>query len=156
MPRATKDARSRVLAIAGEEAQRRGDARIGSEHLLLALLHEPGTLATRALDVDRATAHAALVELDRMALAAIGIEVPDLRADAPVHRRRRLPLTSAARAVLHRAATAATSARARTVQTRHLLLGVLDCDPPDPAASLLTAVGVDPAAAKRRLTALQP
>jgi ATP-dependent Clp protease ATP-binding subunit ClpA len=156
MPRATKDARSRVLAIAGEEAQRRGDARIGSEHLLLALLHDPDTLATRALDVDRAAAHAALVELDRMALAAIGIELPHLHADVAVHSRRRPPLTSGARAVLHRAATAATSVRARTVQTRHLLLGVLDCKPPDPAARLLTAVGVDPAAAKRRLTALQP
>lgn len=148
--RRDEDARGRVLTHAAEEAGRRGDGRIGSEHLLLALLHGPDPLAAQVLAVDHARLRAARDGLDRDALAAVGVDIDELPPHV-AHGRARLPLTAGARAVLHRAVTAARAAGARRVTSWHLVLGVLERQPPDPAATLLAAAGVDPAAARRRL-----
>jgi ATP-dependent Clp protease ATP-binding subunit ClpA len=145
-------ARRRVISLAGEEAGRRGDGRIGTEHLLLALLHDPGSVAAGAVGLDLEQARTALDNLDREALAAIGIDVADGRSPVPVLTRRRPPFTSGARAVLHRAVLEARAAKVRRVQASHLLLGVLGCQRPDPAAELLATAGVDPAEVRKRLT----
>ncbi|MFD0885532.1 Clp protease N-terminal domain-containing protein, partial [Streptosporangium algeriense] len=42
-----------VIKAAAEEARQRGDRRIGTEHLLLGLVHDPSSLSARALGVDR-------------------------------------------------------------------------------------------------------
>ena len=52
----------RVVLDAAEEARRRGDRRIGSDHLLLALLKDEDSVTARALGVDLPTARGALVE----------------------------------------------------------------------------------------------
>ncbi len=135
-----EDARRRVISLAAEEARRRGDGRVGTEHLLLAV----------GVGVERA--RTALDALDREALAAVGIDVAHVASPVPVLTRRRPPFTSGARAVLHRAVVEARTAKARRVQARHLLLGVLSCLRPDPAAQLLGAVGVDPTEVRDRLT----
>jgi hypothetical protein len=54
--------------LAREEARRRGDRRIGTEHLLLALLREPSIAAVVGAQLE--DGRAALRAIDREALAA--------------------------------------------------------------------------------------
>ncbi|HZD69764.1 MAG TPA: Clp protease N-terminal domain-containing protein [Actinomycetes bacterium] len=144
-----------VLASAAQEAQARGDRRIGTDHLLLGLLDDPDSVAARALGVDLEAARAASAALDRAALAAVGIDLGDLGVRPQsqlIHARRRPPLTSGARAVLQRSLQEASASKSRYIEVRHLLLALLSRERPDPAAELLAALGVDPAEARDRLT----
>ncbi len=153
--RLSADARRQVLTSAAQEARRCGDRRIGTDHLLLGLLDEPNSLATRILGVDLESARGTSAGLDRAALAAIGLEVGDVGhlrpPPRPVRPRRLPPLTSGARAVLKRSIIEARAAGARSIESRSLLLGILACKCPDPAAELLAALGIDPAEARDRL-----
>jgi hypothetical protein len=132
-----------------DEAVRRGDRTIGTEHLVLALLADPASPAARALGCDLDSAREALDALDRQALAAIGIE-PGITA-GPVTARAtgRLRLTPAAKAVL----TGIRDARkSRGAGLGIVLSALLDLPRPDPAAELLAALGVDAQAARERFT----
>ena len=150
--RLTADARKLVLTSAIEEGRRRGDRRLGTDHLLLGLLHEEGSPAAQALGVSLADARAASDALDRAALAAVGIQVEALGDGPPAQFGRRLPpLTSGARAVFKRAIDEARPFRSGQIETTHFLLALLSLQRPDPAAELLGALGVDPAAVRRRL-----
>ncbi|MGZ4190612.1 MAG: Clp protease N-terminal domain-containing protein [Actinomycetota bacterium] len=151
-----KDARAAVILAAKEEAGRRGDRRVGTEHMLLGLLHDGPS--ARLLGVTLDSARAASEGLDREALAAVGIEVETLpsRPTSPGKHRwlASTPLTSGARGVLVRSVLAARAGKAsRRITTRHLLSGLLGCEPPDPAASLLDTLGVDREAVRARLEA---
>jgi ATP-dependent Clp protease ATP-binding subunit ClpA len=139
-----------VVTAAREEARRRGAKRMGTEHLLLGLLHETGSASTRALQVDLDAAYAALEALDREALRAIGIDLGDLVTDPGAPSRKYPPMTSTAQAVLTKAVKAA-KARTRDIDTRHLLRALLERERPDPAAELLARLGVDHAAVSQRL-----
>jgi ATP-dependent Clp protease ATP-binding subunit ClpA len=146
------DARRIVLESAAEEARRRGDRCIGTDHLLLGLLHDRHSAAARALGVDLGSARAASATLDGAALAAIGVDVGDLTPMPPSFGgRRRPPLSSGARAVLKAGIDEARSAKARSIGTRELLLALLARRRPDPAAELFAALGVDPDEARDRL-----
>lgn len=80
------DAREAVTS-ALSEATLRGDRRIGTEHLLLGVLHEPSSV--QALGTDLETARAALDALDRSALAAVGIDIQGIeRPPIPASRKR--------------------------------------------------------------------
>jgi hypothetical protein len=81
--RLSVDARKLVLTSATEEARRRGDRRLGTDLLLLGLLHEPDSPAARALGVSLAEARAAVDALDRAALTAVGIEAGSLGEGPP-------------------------------------------------------------------------
>jgi len=152
--RLSADVRKAVLTSAAQEAHQRGDRRIGSEHLLLGILHHPGSVVVQALRVDLQSARAASADLDRAALAEVGIDAEGLQLPSNVARgRRRPPLTSGARAVLRRSLHEATSANTPVIETRHLLLALLACERPDPAAELLAALRVDPAVVRERLGA---
>jgi hypothetical protein len=61
----------RTYIDAREEARRRGDRKVGTEHLILGLLREP--LLAQALGCDLQTARDALDAIDQDALAAVGI-----------------------------------------------------------------------------------
>lgn len=139
-----------VVTAARDEALRRGDKRIGTEHLLLGLLREFDSVSTGLLRVDLDAAHAALHELDRDALSAVGIDVREL-ALRPAPARRTPPMTSAAAATLQRAGEEASTRRVRDVGTEHLLRALLTRPRPDAAAELLDALGVDRAEVARRL-----
>lgn len=147
--------------LAREEARSRGDRKIGTEHLVLGLLREPEV--ARALGCDLDSARDALAELDRDALAEVGL---DSRLDAPpiptdesgppprptlraVLRDRR-PLTPAAKEAL-RSSRRAMRHNDRAGAQRDMLLALLELQPPDPAAALLARLGVDRAAARARL-----
>ena len=142
---------------AREEARCRGDRRIGTEHLLVALLLKPDHASALGTDVE--AARAGLATLDRQALAAVGVgtqlEVPVPRTELP---RRptvktvlqgRLPLTPTAKKALE-ASWKATRGR-RQLGEKHLLASLLGLERPDPAAELLAHLGIDPATARERL-----
>lgn len=150
--RFNEDARRIVLTSAAEEAHRRGDRRIGTDHLLLGLLHDHHSVPAWALGVDLESARAASAALDRAALAAVGIDVGELGSSPrAIQARRHPPLTSGARAVLERSLHDARSAKARYIDARQLLLAILTRERPDPAAELLAALGLDPAEVRDRL-----
>ncbi|MCR6484809.1 Clp protease N-terminal domain-containing protein [Amycolatopsis sp. OK19-0408] len=133
-----------VVTAALAESRRRGDRRLGTEHLLLGLLHDPD--CARALGVDLEQARAALDRLDRAALAALGIEVEGMRPPRVPVKRGKLTLgalTSNARAVVNEAL--------RERVPAELLRVLLTVTPPDPAADLLAELGVDREAVRRRV-----
>lgn len=132
------------------EAARRGDRRIGTDHLLIGVLHDNAVAS--AVGADAETARAAAAELDRYALAAIGIHLgaePGMRATLGKH----VPFTPAAKRALSQTLQKAADEKARTLTTRHLALALLEGSGADPAAALLDALGVDRAAARERLAA---
>jgi ATP-dependent Clp protease ATP-binding subunit ClpA len=150
--RLSEDARRLVLTAAADEARRRGDRRLGTDHLLLGILHNPGAGPASALGVDLDSARTAQDALDRAALAAVGIHAGDLGPmEEPGGAHRRPPLTSGARAVLKRAIEAARATKSGRIETRHVLLALLACQRPDPAAELFRELGVDAAAVRARL-----
>jgi ClpA/ClpB-like protein len=150
----------RTYIAAREEARSRGDRRVGTEHLLVALLLEPGL--AEVVGVDDQAARDGLAELDRQALAAAGIDLR-LEPQAPAPRRElprratlkavldgRLPMTPVAKKALE----AAKSGRRRgrwDQSAKHVLAALLQLERPDPAAELLAHLGIDPADTRKRL-----
>jgi len=153
--RSSTDIRAVVLT-AVDEARQRGDRLLGSDHLFLGLLHEPDSLASRALGVDLSAARAALEALDRAALAAIGLTVAGLPVAALAPSRKGPRMSSAVRAVIRRAANEATQTKASRIETTHLALALLASEPPDPVAALLAELRIDRAAVRERLHRAEP
>ncbi len=136
---------------ARDEAIRRGDRTIGTEHLVLALLIDPASPAAKALGCDLDSARRALDALDEQALAAIGIQPGITAGPVAVPARGRLRLTPAAKAVF----TGIRDARKnRRAGLGIVLNAVLELPRPDPAAELLTALGVDARAVRERFAEL--
>lgn len=143
-----------LLELARQEAELRGDRRIGTDHLLLALMHDRAAPPARALGVTLAEGRAALESLDRDALASIGVYFDTPLKPPPVRGRRRLPFNSAVRAAVVAAKTEAErERRGRRIAPRHLLLALLAARHPDPAADLLSALGLSAPAVRERLAA---
>lgn len=153
MPETTAPARFKtVLEQAGEEAALRGDRRIGTDHLLLALLRDDAAPPARALGVTLADGHAALESLDRAALGSLGIHLDGPLTPPPAHNRRRVTINSAARAAIVAAKhEAERERRGRRIEPRHLLLALLAARHPDPAADLLAALDIQPTSVRERL-----
>jgi ClpA/ClpB-like protein len=136
---------------ARDEAIRRGDRTIGSEHLVLALLVDPASPAAKALGCDLSSARAALNALDSQALSAIGVEPGITAGPVAVRTRGRLRLTPAAKAIFTGIPDARKNRRAGLGK---VLNALLDLRRPDPAAELLAALGVDTRAVRERFAAL--
>lgn len=152
--RLSVDVRKVVLTSAAEEARRRGDRRLGTDHLLLGLLHDASSTEAKALGMDLKSARDAADALDRAALAAVGVDVAQLGDPSqPVFSRHLLPLTSGARAVIKTALDETRLAGSRRIEARQFLLALLDRQHPDPAAELLQALGVDRSEVRHRLDA---
>ncbi|MFI6710130.1 Clp protease N-terminal domain-containing protein [Nonomuraea sp. NPDC050478] len=142
-----------AVKAAMEEARRRGDRRMGTEHLLLGVLRDPSGPPAGAFGVRAEAARAALDELDRAALRAIGVD-PGSVADARPRRHPSLPgtaLTSSARAVINQAVKATSRKTRDRTGPSALLLALLDQRHPDPVAELIDHLGVDRAAVRSRL-----
>jgi len=141
-----------VLTSAAAEARRRGDRRLGTDHLLLGLLHDPGSGVAHALGVDLETARTASESLDRAALAAVGVNVTQVGTPPPAIFARRLPsLSSGARAVITVAVEQTRKAKTQPIQSREILLALLAREHPDPAAELLAAMGIERSQVRDRL-----
>jgi ATP-dependent Clp protease ATP-binding subunit ClpA len=138
----------RVYFGANAEARRRGDRRIGTEHLLLALIDDPHSAPAQALGVPLSKARDTLQALDDIALASLGITAKDLgREVIPGSDRDRLGLTPAARAVF---SGLRKQAGGEKLVAMHILRSLLELHRPDPAAELMDALGVDRAAVRER------
>ncbi len=148
-----------IYLQASEEARRRGDRRTGTDHILLALMEHPSIEAL--LGVNLQQARQVHESLDHEALGVLGL---GSGADAPplpmrvvpkkptirdVVQRDRLRMTPAAKAVLEQAVKP--NRRKTQVTAEQVLAQILTLQPPDPAAVLLGALGVDRGVARQRL-----
>lgn len=140
-----------AVDAAREEARRRGDRRIGTEHLLLGVLHAPELATLRELGCDVDRARGALDELDREALAAVGVDATGVERPPIPLAPRRAPLTSGAQDVLRRSLGVVRRHGQRRITPAHLLLVLLDADRPDPAAEVCHALGLDRTAVREHL-----
>jgi hypothetical protein len=153
-----------ICLQAGEEARRRGDRRTGTDHLLLALLENPSIEVV--LGVNLRQARNALASLDQEALGALGLgsgaDAPPLAMRAvpkkprfrDVARKDRLRMAPAAKKVLEEAVKP--NRRKGYVTAQQVLAQILTLQPPDPAAALLGALGVNTSEVRRRLDAVTP
>ena len=149
---------------ASEEARRRGDRRTGTDHVLLALLEDPSTEVV--LGVSLQQARQALESLDQEALGALGMvsgtdapalpmrAVPNKPRLRDVAKKDRLRMTPAAKKVLEEAVKP--NRRKLQVTAQQVLAQILTLQPPDPAAVLLGALGVNASEVQRRLDAVTP
>ena len=153
-----------IYLRASEEARRRGDRRTGTDHLLLALLEDPSIEVV--LGVSLQQARQAVESLDQEALGALGM-VSDTDAPAlpmravpkkprlrDVATKDRLRMTPAAKKVLEEAVRP--NRRKLQVTAQQVLAQILALQPPDPAAALLGALGVNTSQVQRRLDAVTP
>lgn len=131
------------------EAARRGDRRIGTDHLLISLLEDEAN--ARALGVSADAARAAADRLDRSALAAVGVDLASFGAGERPPVRRHLPFTAGAKSFMSDTLSRAAADKARAITPRHMMLAILERHDPDPAAALLKALDVDVAASTARL-----
>jgi hypothetical protein len=152
-----------IYMRASEEARRRGDRRTGTDHVLLALLEDPSIEVV--LGVSLQQARQALESLDQEALGALGLgsgtDAPPLPMRAvpkkPTIRavlKDRLRMTPAAKKVLEEAVKP--MRRKTQVTAQQVLAQILTLQPPDPAAVLLGALGVNTSEVRRRLDAVTP
>jgi ATP-dependent Clp protease ATP-binding subunit ClpA len=149
--RLTRTARNAVEG-ARYEAGHRGDRRVGTDHLLVALLRDEAV--AQVTGIDAAAARQTADQLDRQALAAIGITLADWQPDREAVPGRRVRfMTAGARAVIGRTLAVAAAEKAPAITPRHMLLALLDQHEPDPAAALLAALPVDQAELRLRLAA---
>ena len=136
---------------AGEEARRRGDRRTGTDHLLLALLEDPSI--EDVLGVTLQQARQAQESLDRDALGAVGLgsgaDAPELPMRAvpkkprfrDIAQKDRIRMTPAAKKALEDSSKR--NRRRIMVTAQQVLAEILELQPPDPAAVLLQALGVN-------------
>jgi ATP-dependent Clp protease ATP-binding subunit ClpA len=145
-------ARSARAAVEGarDEAARRGDRRIGSEHLLIAVLADDDLADQVGIDAERAKS--AADRLDQTALAAIGLELGDFHPTPhPAPLGNATYMTTGAKAVIRQSLAKAAAEKSRTITTRHMLLALLERDAPDPAAALFAELDVTPEDLRARL-----
>jgi Clp amino terminal domain, pathogenicity island component len=153
-----------VYLRASEEARRRGDRRTGTDHLLLAVLDDASIEVV--LGVNLSQGRQALETLDQEALGALGLKS---RADAPplptravptkprlrdVMQKDRFRMTPAAKRVLEDSVKP--NRRKTQVAAEQVLAQLLALEPPDPAAVLLGALGVNASEVLSRLDPVAP
>jgi hypothetical protein len=149
---------------AREEARRRGDRRTGTDHVLLALFEDPSIEAV--LGVNQQHARRALESLDHDALGPLGLgsgpdapplpmrAVPKKPTIRAVMKKDRFRMTPAAKKVLEEAVKP--NRRKTQVTAQQVLAQILTLQPPDPAAVLLGALGVNRSEVRRRWDAVPP
>ena len=154
-----------IYLQAGEEARRRGDRRTGTDHLLLAVLEDPSVEVV--LGVSLQQARQAHESLDHEALGALGLvsgtDAPALPMRAVPRKPRlrdiaqkdRFRMTPAAKKVLEEAYKPK-GHRKLQVTGPEVLAQILALQPPDPAAALLGALGVNTPEVRRRFDAVTP
>jgi Clp amino terminal domain, pathogenicity island component len=153
-----------IYLRASEEARRRGDRRTGTDHLLLALLEDPSIEV--ALGVSLQQARQAHESLDQEALSALGMgsstDAPPLPMRAvpkkprirDIAKKDRLRMTPVAKKVLEEASKP--NRRKTQITAQQVLAQILTLQPPDPAAVLLGALGVNTPEVRRGLDAVTP
>jgi Clp amino terminal domain, pathogenicity island component len=149
-----------VYLRASEEARRRGDRRVGTDHVLLALLEDPSIEVV--LGVSLQQAREALESLDREALGALGLAfgtdapalpmraVPKKPRIRDVAKKDRFRMTPAAKKLLEEASKP--NRRRLYVTAQQVLAQILTLQLPDPGAVLLGSLGVNTSEALHELS----
>ena len=127
-----------AVFLATEDAGRRGDRKVATDHLLVGILHDPAIAAQVGASLE--ATRRAVDQLDRDALSAIGVDTAAFGPLAAAAGAARLPFTPGAKAVLKRTLAHATAEKARCIETRHLLQALRERTAPDPAAELLAVL----------------
>ena len=153
-----------ICLQAAEEARRRGDRRTGTDHILLALFEDHSIEVV--LGVSLQQARQALESLDHEALGALGLGAG---TDAPSLPMRAVPKKPRIRDVAKKDRFRMTPAAKRVLEEAYkpkrpkapghgaeVLAQILTLQPPDPAAVLLGALGVNTSEIQRRLDAVTP
>lgn len=150
--RFTKEARL-VVTHAVEEAQTRGDSRVGTEHLLIGVARSP---AVADVLPDIGIIRAELDRMDQDALVSVGLD-PTLIEVAGTARRERgghLPFTGGAKDILKGALRAALDLGHRHIGVEHVALALAAAEGPDRATAVLRGLGID--STELRATLLRP
>lgn len=141
-----------------EEARRRGDRRVGTDHLLLGLLRDP--VMESALGASHEEVRLALTNIDNEALASIGVpesmNSPLLAEHALPQRPNVLDVWKGHMKMTPSAKNAIKQFRTlmrhhQTAKPQQLLLWLLDNRSPDPVAVLLERLKIDTVALRQRL-----
>jgi ATP-dependent Clp protease ATP-binding subunit ClpC len=122
----------RVVVLAQEEARMLGHAYIGTEHLLLGLLHEGENVAAKALE-------SMGISLDGMRQAVERIIGPGVQ---PVSESGHIPFTPRAKKVLELARRESVQLGVNHIGAEHILLALIR-EGGGVAAQVLTGAGVD-------------
>ena len=151
--RAAREVVTSAVAIAGD----RGDSRVGTEHLLAAV----SATSSRAADLlDRLGAgpvqvKSAISDLDRTALAAIGIDQDSVHlgpaANEWLRTKRHIPFNGAAKGALQGALREAVGLRHRYIGSEHILAALTSTGDEDPARRILVGLGIDIAVLRREV-----
>ena len=147
--RFTKDARL-VVTHAVEEAESRGDTRIGTEHLLI------GVARSRSLEgvlPDVESLRAELDRMDREALASVGLDPGLIELAGPARHKKtvHIPFTSGAKDILKGALRAALDLSHRHIGVEHIALALTAIEGPDRATGMLHGLDLDPDALRAAL-----
>jgi hypothetical protein len=132
------DRARRVVVAAQEEARMLGHNHIGSEHLLLGLLHDETGIAAPVLAAEGITVEAARTQVEE--LAGPGRESPSGL----------IPFTQRARKVLELSLREALAQQSRFIGTEHILLALLH-DSGDVATQVLERLGGSLPALRQRV-----
>jgi len=136
------------------EAEARGDSRVGTEHLLIAVAGV-GFPFQRSLlgplDVGSDGIRQQLDQFDSESLTAVGVDPdlldPGLRAldgTFPTRARRHRPFTHGAKAVLTASLRETIKQGGRQIGTEHVLLALLSVPAADPVSRVFASLGADP------------
>jgi ATP-dependent Clp protease ATP-binding subunit ClpC len=128
----------RVVVAAQEEAKMLGHNHIGSEHLLLGLLHEQGGLAAHVLAAAGITVEAARSQVEE--LAGPGDKSPN----------RHIPFTQRAKKILELSLREALEQKKNYIGTEHIMLGLLH-DADGMGAQVLERLGGSLSALRQRV-----
>ncbi len=150
--RFTREARQ-VVTRAVEEAQVRGDNRIGTEHLLIGVA---GSESMMGLLPEPVAIRSAMERLDEAALESVGLDPGLLRLAEPAHNQRRgvvrhLPFNNGAKGILKGALREALDLGNRHIGVEHIALALTRVTAPDRALALFEGLDLDPDALRAAL-----
>lgn len=151
--RAARDVVTIAVAVAGD----RGDPRIGTEHLLagVAATSSPAAELLQRMGAGSEQVRTAISNLDRSALAAVGIDQDSIRVGQAgnewARRKRHIPFNRAAKGVLEGALREALGMKHRYIGSEHILAALTSASAEDPARRILVGLGIDVAALRREV-----
>lgn len=151
--RAAREAVINAVEFAGD----RGDSRIGTEHLLagVAATSSPAAEVLDRMGAGPAKVRSAISDLDRSALAAVGIDQDSVRLEPAagewLKKKRHIPFNRAAKAVLEGALREALTLRHRSIGSEHILAALTATAADDPARRILAGLGIDVASLRREV-----
>ncbi|MGZ5385002.1 MAG: Clp protease N-terminal domain-containing protein [Acidimicrobiia bacterium] len=143
--RAAREVVHNAVQFAGD----RGDPRIGTEHLLagVAATSSPAADLLDRMGAGSQQVRTAISDLDRSALAAVGIDQDSIRLGPAgnewLRRKRHIPFNRAAKAVLEGALHQAVTMKHRSIGSEHILAALTATGSEDPARRILVGLGID-------------